>query len=78
MFGLVLLSAIWTCLTKLQRHICRVVGPDLSASLQSLAHRRNVASFSLFNIDTIFIGVQMSLLNLVPLPHPTRYSNRLS
>ena len=35
-------------LNKLQRHICNVVGPELSTSLQSLAHCQNVASLSLF------------------------------
>ena len=29
---------------KLQKRICRTVGPSLSASLEPLAHRRNVAS----------------------------------
>ena len=35
-------------LDKLQKRICRTVGPSLAASLESLAHRRNVASLSLF------------------------------
>ena len=35
-------------LDKLQKRICRTVGPSLAASLQPLAHRRNVASLSLF------------------------------
>ena len=35
-------------LDKLQNRICRTVGPSLDASLESLAHRRNVASLSLF------------------------------
>ena len=38
-------------LDKLQRCICSAVGPELSASLQSLAHHRDVASL----IDIIFI-----------------------
>ena len=33
---------------KLQKRICRIVGPSLAASLEPLAHRRNVASLSLF------------------------------
>ena len=35
-------------LDKLQKRICRTVGPLLAASLEPLAHRRNVASLSLF------------------------------
>ena len=35
-------------LDKLQNRICKTVGPSLDASLESLAHRRNVASLSLF------------------------------
>ena len=33
---------------KLQKQICRTVGPSIAASLEPLAHRRNVASLSLF------------------------------
>ena len=57
-------------LDKLQKRICRTVGPSLAASLEPLAHRRNVASLSLFY-----------LAQLVPLPYSrgrsTRYSDRL-
>ena len=35
-------------LDKLQKRICRTVGPSLAASLEPLAHRRNVACLSLF------------------------------
>ena len=35
-------------LDKLQKLICRIVGPSLAASLEPLAHNRNVASLSLF------------------------------
>ena len=35
-------------LDKLQKQVCRTGGPSLSASLESLAHRQNVASLSLF------------------------------
>ena len=35
-------------LDKLQKRICRTVGPSLAASLELLAHRGNVASLSLF------------------------------
>ena len=36
-------------LNKLQKRICRTVGPSLATSLEPLAHRRNVASLSLFH-----------------------------
>ena len=35
-------------LDKLQKRICRIVGPSLAASLEPLAHHRNVASLSLY------------------------------
>ena len=35
-------------LDKLQKQICRTVGPSLAASLEPLAHLRNVASFKSF------------------------------
>ena len=35
-------------LDKLQKRICRTVGPSLASSLEPLAHRRNVASLSVF------------------------------
>ena len=35
-------------LDKLQKRICRTVGASLAASLEPLAHPRNVASLSLF------------------------------
>ena len=35
-------------LDKLQKQICRIVGPSLAASLEPFAHYRNVASSSLF------------------------------
>ena len=46
----------WVCalccylemLDKLQKQICRTVGPSLAASFEPLAHCWNVASFSLF------------------------------
>ena len=36
-------------LDKLQKWICRTVGPSLAVSLEPLAHRRNVASLSIFH-----------------------------
>ena len=35
-------------LDKLQKRISRTVGPSLAASLEPIAHRRNVASLSFF------------------------------
>ena len=67
-------------LDKLHKRICRTVGPSLAASLEPLAHRRNVASLSLFY--RYYIGrCSSELAQLVPLPfsrdRPTRYSDRL-
>ena len=54
-------------LDKLQKRICRTVGPSLAASLEPLAHRRNVASLSLFY--SYYFGRSSSeLVQLVPLP----------
>ena len=67
-------------LDKLQKRICRIVGPSLAASLESLAHRRNVASLSLF-YRYYFGRCSSELAQLVPLPFSrgwsTRYSDRL-
>ena len=49
-------------LDKLQKRICRIVGPSLAASLETLAHRRNVASLSLFYSITL-VYVLQSWLN---------------
>ena len=66
-------------LDKLQKRICRTVGPSLAASLEPLAHRRNVASLSLF-CRYYFGRCSSELAQLVPLPfsqgRSTRYSNR--
>ena len=67
-------------LDKLQKRICRTVGPSLAASLEPLAHCRNVASLSLFY--RYYFGRCLSeLAQLVPLPYSpgrsTRYSVRL-
>ena len=67
-------------LNKLQKRICRTVGPSLAASLEPLAHRRNVASLSLF-YRYFFDRYSLELAQLVPLPfsrrRSTRYSDRL-
>ena len=67
-------------LDKLQKRICRSVGPSLAASLEPLAHHRNVASLSLF-YRYYFGRCSSELAQLVPLPYSpgrsTRYSDRL-
>ena len=67
-------------LGKLQKRICRTVGPSLAASLEPLAHRRNVASLSLF-YRYYFGKCSSELAQLVPLPfsrgRSTHYSDRL-
>ena len=67
-------------LDKLQKWICRIVGHWLASSLESLAHRRNVAGLSLFY--RYYVGrCSSELAQLVPLPfsqrRSTRYSDRL-
>ena len=49
-------------LDMLQKRICRTVGPSLAASLEPLAHRRNVANLSLFYSITL-VDVHMNWLN---------------
>ena len=67
-------------LDKLQKRICRIVGPSLAASLEPLAHCRNVASLSLF-YRYYFGRCSSKLTQLVPLPfsrgRSTHYSHRL-
>ena len=55
-------------LDKLQKQICRTVGPSLAASLEPLAHRRNIASLSLF-YRYCFGRCSSELAQLVPLPY---------
>ena len=55
-------------LDKLQKRICRTVGPSLAASLEPLAHCRNVASLSLF-YRYYFGRCSSELAQLVPLPY---------
>ena len=67
-------------LDKLQKRICRTVGPSLAAFLEPLVHRRNVASLSLF-YSYYFGRCSSELAQLVPLLYSrgrsTRYSDRL-
>ena len=67
-------------LDKLQKRICRIVGLSLAASLEPLAHLRNVARLSLF-YRYYFGRCSSELAQLVPLPfsrgRSTCYSDRL-
>ena len=67
-------------LDKLQKQICRTVGPSIAASLELLTYRRNVASLSLF-YRYYFGRCSSELAQVVPLPYSrgrsTRYSERL-
>ena len=79
--GLALLVATWNCwIDKLQKWICRTVGPSLAASLEPLAHCQNVARLSLF-YRYYFGRCSPKLAQLVPLPYSqrssTHYSDRL-
>ena len=67
-------------LDKLRKRIFRTVDPSLAASLEPLAHRRNVASLS--NLYRHYFGrCLFELAQLVPLRHnrgrSTRHSNKL-
>ena len=67
-------------LDKLQKRICRTIGPSLAASLEPLALRQNVASSSFF-YRYYFGRCSSELAQLVPLPYSrgrsTRYFDRL-
>ena len=73
-------SCFLKLLDKLQKRIYRTVGPSLTVSLEPLAHRRNVASLSLF-YSYYFGRCSSELAQLVPLPYSwgrsTCYSDRL-
>ena len=64
-------------LDKLQKRICRTVGPSLAASLEPLVHRRNVASLSLF-YRYYFGRCSSELAQLVPLPYSRGRSTHIS
>ena len=67
-------------LDELQKQMCRTVGPSLAASLEPVAHRRNVASLTLFH-RYYFGRCSSEVAQLVPLLYSrgrsTRYSDRL-
>ena len=64
-------AAVCSCdvelLGKLQKQICRTVGPSLGASLEPLAHCQNVATLNLF-YRYYFDKCSSELAQLVPLP----------
>ena len=64
-------------LDKLQRRICKRVDPSLAATLEPLAHCRNVASLNLF-YRYYFGRYSSELAQLVPLPYSWRKSLSLS
>ena len=74
------LSCHLELLDKLQKQIFSTVGPSRAASLEPLAHRRNVASLSLF-YRYHFGRCSSELAQLVPLPfsqgRSTQYSDSL-
>ena len=73
-------SSFLELLNKLQKRICRTVGPSPAASLEPLAHCRNVVILSLF-YRYCFGRCSSELTQLVLLSFPrersTRYSDRL-
>ena len=64
-------------LDKLQKQVCRTVGPSPDASLEPLAHCHNIVSLSLF-YRYYFGRCSFELVELAPLPcsrgRSTRYS----
>ena len=68
MYGILLSrpSCYLELLDNLQKRILRTVGPSFTASLEPLAHRRNVASLSLF-CSYYFGKCSSELAQLVPL-----------
>ena len=73
-------SCFFELLDKLQKWICRTVGPSFAASLELLAHCQNVSNLSLFN--RYYLGrCSSELAQLVPLRYFWRrftcYSDRL-
>ena len=79
----ILLSCLGWCpldlLDKLQKWICRIIGPSLAASFEPLAHCRNVASLSLFYRYWYFGRCSSELAQLlVPLPFSRGRSTRYS
>ena len=60
-------SCYFELLNKVQKRICRTVSPSLTTSIETLSHRRNVASLSLF-YGYYFGRCSAELAKLVTLP----------
>ena len=69
-------SYYFELLDKLQKRTRRAVCPSLAASLEPSAHRQNVTSLSFF-CRCYFGRCSSELVEVVPLPYSTRYSDRL-
>ena len=67
-------SCYFNMLDKLHKQVCTTVDLSLAASLESLTHRRNVASLSIF--QSFYFGrYSYELVELVPFPHfPSRFT----
>ena len=67
-------------LDKLQKRLCRTADPSRAASLEPLAHRRNVGSLLDLSYRCYFGRCSSELAQLVPLPfsrgRSTRYTDR--
>ena len=78
--GLVPLNCYLELLDKLQKWICKTIGPSLATYLEPLAHRQNEASWSLF-YRYYFGRCSSELAQLASLPYSqgtsTRYFDRL-
>ena len=61
-------SCYWELLDKLQKWICKTVGPSLATSLEPLAHSPNVASLVFF-FRYCFGRCSSELVQLAPLPY---------
>ena len=64
-------------LNKLQKRICKTVGPSLVASLEPLLHRRKIASLRLFH-RYYFGRCSPELAKLIPLSYSRGRSTRCS
>ena len=64
-------------LDKLQKWICRTIGPSVAASLEAFAHHKNVVRLSLF-YRYYFARCCSELAQLVPLPFSWGRSSRSS
>ena len=71
MSGLVPPSCYLKLVDKLLKLICRVAGPSLTVSLETLSHCRNIASLNFF-YKHYFGRCSSELGQLVPLPHSQR------